>query len=337
LLAVVIITISLVVVATVQFIRTGVIFARPRLCVSAETPAAAPRRDRRRSSGTAASAAALHATQDTGRGNRMASWIKLSLNFLQVVGGFESTYAMVWPRQFGTFIRFFTGIASADFISLVPVACVGSSFNYYTKFNLIVIVVLIVNAVMGLAYSTAAHRPASRVSRGVRSRALYVWTGFNFLSYITVCTTLFRALPCESFDDNTTLLIADYGISCRTPQYAVYRTLALIGTVLYAFGLPIIFLCLLLTTPAVADEAEFDPLAFLRSSYRKDRAFTEPLVFVYKISVAGVLVFVMRGSYAQIVLGIIIATVWAVTFAGRSIMAMLLPPRDTPRLSPTTA
>ena len=253
--------------------------------------------------------------------NALGSCIKLGLNYLQVLGSLEDVYDVMWPEEFGHVVRFISKFAQLDFISMVPFACMGD-FDYYTKFTSTMGIVVSFNLLFAVGLLTVrSRRPITKKNSAICARLVYVWIGFNFISYMSVCSTLFRALPCEMFDDGSSLLIADFSIDCDSRRYRVFQCAAVAGTVLYVVGLPVTFLCLLVTYKPKDDVAkhELDPLMFLRHSYRSDRSFTEPFVLLQKISIAGVLVFFSRGSYTQIVLGIIISIIWAIGFAGRSI------------------
>jgi hypothetical protein len=246
---------------------------------------------------------------------KYTSRVKVFMNFAQLIGQFKSTYAVEWPLRFGYFVRTLSRFVSFDFISLVPFECMRH-FNFLSKVDVICLVVPFINLVYFVIWHRTKHRNG-RLAKGRRSRLVYLWTATNYIMYLTVCNTLFMAIPCEEFDDGSVLLVADYSVSCKSDAYKLHFVIAVFGTFVFAVGVPTIFFVLLRSDMMRHDdEHHLDPLAFLRSSYRSDRSFTEPLVFLNKISVGGVLVFLTpNGSFSQIVLGIILAVGWGFFFA----------------------
>jgi hypothetical protein len=210
-------------------------------------------------------------------------------------------------------MRWIQGVISLDLISLLPMAC-AMRFTFHTTLRFVVFGVLATNLVLGLAWSfTHARQDTSRAAYGIQSRLAYIWVGFNYVAYISVCTTLFKMIaPCEEFDDNSILLKADFRIDCTTSAYDWHRALAWVCIPLYTIGVPAVFLTLLRASKKKDDGSLHT--AFLSESYTDDRYFTEPLVCLYKVTAAGLLVF-LDPSYAQLLYGIVIAFFWCVVFA----------------------
>ena len=172
--------------------------------------------------------------------------------------------------------------------------------------------VLLTNLIFGLTWGAAhVRRGVSRVALGIRERVSYAWVGFNYLAYISVCTTIFQMIArCEDFDDGTTLMKVDYSVDCSAPNYQAHLALAWTGVPAFVLGVPLVFFGLLRS----AHEDGSLRVAFLSESYRPERYFIEPLNCLQKVTVAGLLVF-LEPSFAQMLYAIIIAFFWCVVFA----------------------
>ena len=232
---------------------------------------------------------------------------------------------MPWPPAFAQLTRWVEGVISLDFSSLLPLEC-ALEFTFHAKLVSTFVVMLAVNLMCFAGWCAARmRRTASRAAAGIQVRIAYVWIAFNYLAYISVCTTIFRTIAaCESFDDGSTLLKVDYRIDCATTAHTWHKALAWIGVPLFVFGCPAMFfglLCLDRSKTTKADEAvaenevTFSPLVgFLAEPFLPNRYFVEPLICLQKVTVAGLLVF-LAPSYAQMLYGIVFACFWCTIFA----------------------
>jgi hypothetical protein len=150
------------------------------------------------------------------------------------------------------------------------------------------------------------------------------------LSYLIlpgVSTTVFKTFPCESFDDGTTYLRADYSISCDASERKFMLLYALAGIVLYPIGIPVIYftvlwrnrkaLCptgpsdstLTLQQAIAARQAkahQLSGLAFLYTSYKPCAWWYELFETGKRLVLTGFLVLFMAGSASQITLALLV-------------------------------
>lgn len=101
------------------------------------------------------------------------------------------------------------------------------------------------------------------------------------LRYISVSTTIFRSIPCDTFDDGSELLVSDLSIDCTTASHARYEFAAYLGVVFFVLGVPFTFLCVL---SKQRSSAGFSAVAAaLAESYRDECVYTEALVCLQKV------------------------------------------------------
>ena len=294
-------------------------------------------RGRANDGGRRGSEAAMTATSETRTHVlQLTSIVKMVINFGQIVSRLGPTcvpssrelhvsvcfylflcppvslrYSIAWPAAFAELVRWIGGVLSLDVVSLLPMACI-TSFNFLARVRFVIFGVFLTNLVLGVAWGAAhARRGVGRIVLGIKERVSYVWVGFNYLTYISVCTTIFQMIAqCEEFDDNSKLMKADYSVGCSTPRYKAHLALAWIGVPAFVFAVPLVFFGLLRS----AHEDGSLRVAFLSESYRPERYFIEPLNCLQKVTVAGLLVFI-EPSFAQMLYAIIIAFFWCVIFA----------------------
>ena len=102
------------------------------------------------------------------------------------------------------------------------------------------------------------------------------------LRYISVSTTIFRSLPCDTFDDGSELLVADLSIDCTTASHTRHKVAAYLGVVFFVLGVPFTFLYALSKQRISAGFSAV--AAALAESYRDECFYTEALVCLQKVS-----------------------------------------------------
>ena len=67
----------------------------------------------------------------------------------------------------------------------------------------------------------------------------------SFLVFTSVSTTIFQNFVCETFDDGSSRLVADYSIDCNNPIHKAYEAYAGIMILIYPIGIPACYLIFL--------------------------------------------------------------------------------------------
>ena len=67
----------------------------------------------------------------------------------------------------------------------------------------------------------------------------------SFLVFTSVSTTVFQNFVCESFDDGSSRLVADYSIDCNNPIHKAYEAYSGIMIIIYPIGVPALYMIFL--------------------------------------------------------------------------------------------
>jgi hypothetical protein len=119
-----------------------------------------------------------------------------------------------------------------DLIDMMRVGCV-TPINFYGKLFFVTLVPIALSA---LLYALA------RYQQEMRNKCTKAFLLLTFIIFPSVSTTVLRAFPCRSFDDGTSLLKADYSIDCNAPGRPGYRFYAVLMTLVYPVGIPVLYL-----------------------------------------------------------------------------------------------
>ena len=139
-----------------------------------------------------------------------------------------------------------------------------------------------------------------------------MWIAINYLSYSTVCYTIFGAIPCSELGDGIRVLDADRSISCDSPTYQVHVALAISGIAGFVIGMPAAFLISLRRSKRegrLDGNDAFHPFLFLTGAYRSETYWFDPATFAMKATIGGMFVF-MEKSLLKFLYGIIVAAFW---------------------------
>ena len=248
------------------------------------------------------------------RTNTALSFVKLLLNFMQVIVGAGGAFQVEWPSAFGWWLFIIERIATLDISALLAFECTFEGYNFYTGMRVKLIGALVGNALFGgtRVYLSRAgqvsHRAASQ-----RARLTYLWIAINYLSYATVCYAIFRSIPCTRYDDGTSWLTADLSIDCNnSAERTAHVTLAVLGVLGWVVGIPAVFLVLLrrsMQSGALDNDVAFQPFLFLTGRFRREAYWFDPTTFAQKATVGGVFVFLDQSAY-KFLFGIMVATFW---------------------------
>ena len=154
------------------------------------------------------------------------------------------------PASVAALLDTFDGLnLNIDAVGL-PLPCLqlGSFFDrlLFVVLSPCVIALLIV-AWCTTAEALAANRSSTRLKGGL-IRALPYLLGLSFLAFPMVSSLAFQAFSCESFNDGTRFLRADYSLNCDADDYDAVTNLAWAAIVLYPLAIPLVCLVLLLSS-----------------------------------------------------------------------------------------
>eukprot|EP00620_Florenciella_sp_RCC1587_P024523 CAMPEP_0182559508 /NCGR_PEP_ID=MMETSP1324-20130603/2605_1 /TAXON_ID=236786 /ORGANISM="Florenciella sp., Strain RCC1587" /LENGTH=1018 /DNA_ID=CAMNT_0024771773 /DNA_START=177 /DNA_END=3233 /DNA_ORIENTATION=- len=248
------------------------------------------------------------------RTNIALSFVKLLLNFMQIIVGAGDAFQVDWPSAFGWWLFIIERIATLDITALLAFECTFEGYNFYTGMRAKLFSVLVGNALFGGArlYLSRAGQ-VSHHADAQRARLTYLWIAINYLCYATVCYAIFRSIPCTSYDDGTSWLTADLSIDCNnSAERTAHVTLAVLGVLGWVVGIPAIFLILLrrsMQSGLMDNDVTFQPYLFLTGRFRREAYWFDPITFAQKATVGGVFVFLDQSAY-KFLFGVVVATFW---------------------------
>jgi hypothetical protein len=171
---------------------------------------------------------------ETEKWRRVATTLKLTIVFVQIVSQLHEVYDIPYPASF---VRFANAIAFAnlDALALFRFDC-AMSVNFLGQLVTATVAPLILGAAMLLV--------GVQVGEGERGAA---WcTYLSFLVFPGVSTTVLRAFTCRPFSDGFgSYLKADLSIDCSSSTYNHVYGLAVFMTIVYPVGIPCVYMWLL--------------------------------------------------------------------------------------------
>jgi len=154
--------------------------------------------------------------------------------------------------------------------------------------------------------------------RGMTTGAVWIL----FLIYPSVSNKIFQTYSCVDFEDGSSVLRADYTISCLDPNRTGWLALASIMIVVYPLGVPLFFYWLLhrhvtkLNPPGtdvdtIVEKRALDPdiahLKVLFYAYEPLFWYWEIVELFRKLMVTSIAAFFLEGTATQIVLTLLIS------------------------------
>ena len=252
--------------------------------------------------------------------------LKLFLGFVQCVSFFPVTFGSVpFPTDFlnlGRFLQLF----SIDLASLLGNAC-DFSTGYYASFMFSFILFPIVIGGALVSYGVIRLRRKLNPSKvnytteSARTR-LYSFLFFIVYSiYTGVATKMFILFKCEEIQ-GTWYLMADYRITCYDDEYNRYRTLAVLGIIVYVFGILFGILGLLFYNKKYLHETNcpedemYKHLQMVKQfgsiyeDYTENNFYFDLVDLARRLLLTGGLILVGEQSNTQIFLGALLCVIW---------------------------
>ncbi|GMH94182.1 hypothetical protein TrST_g4037 [Triparma strigata] len=289
---------------------------------------------------------------------------KLFISTIQILMALPEVFEVVLPDNFVKFLAWF-GALNLSFIEIFDIGCIRrvNLHDLLVSATIVPFVLVIPILVIWITnflrdqwdknksrLSQQLPRPGVQNER-VAARTLSMNSISLILSLMYVClpgasAAIFAAFPCDSLDDGSVWLKADYSISClNNPRHETYVRYAIVMCLIYPIGIPLCYTLLLFSqrkklNPSkptgnlarlaanrtgmnweeqVIVNREDDPTIqntiFLWGSYRPKAWWYEIFECVRRLALTGALVFVRQGSQTQIALGCMICICAGLIFA----------------------
>jgi hypothetical protein len=182
----------------------------------------------------AEAALALHASVMWWRG--VAVPLKILVTFAQVLSQLHYVYVIPYPESFERFLQRMAFV-NLNLIDLLQVGCVAR-VDYHGK---IFIVTLVPVAISIVLLQVALSKPTAAVKKACTKIFLLL----TFAVFPGVSTMVLRVFPCQSFEDGSSRLKADYSISCNAPGRPYYVAYAVVMVIVYPIGITALYAKLL--------------------------------------------------------------------------------------------
>ena len=261
----------------------------------------------------------------------LAAKLKQLITFYQMAGSVQSVFGVTFPREVRSVLRVFSFLSLNLFELDMPIPTECMSLGSFLQRLLFMLLSPIGLLVCTLPIAWWQLRKAPVAERGpcvLILCALPMGLKVIFVAFPLVSAMAVQAFDCDTFDNGESWLRADYSLRCGsisengvhmqgTPQHGVVKAVGYACVVLYAIGVPLFFLGLLMSCrkqltrrePATPLSAS---LSCLCSEYRKRFFFWEvveslkKLFFVSLLRLAPV-VHSAQGGIEQLLVALMVA------------------------------
>lgn len=229
--------------------------------------------------------------------------------------------------QFGSVARHILPDQYEDFLSVIhPVnldigiflsySCFATP-DFYDRFLLATIGPLAVLAFLSAIYVVAKKRNENSelAIRAVQHKHLSAAVFVMCFVYSSVSFTIFQTFVCDTLDD-VAYLRADYSLQCGTPKHLAFKAYAIAMLCVYPVGLPAVFSWWIARNRRELQRLDrsavthLEPFSNVWSAYKPSRYCYEIVECGRRVMHAGIAVFVLPGSLAQIAIAILLAVVY---------------------------
>jgi hypothetical protein len=267
---------------------------------------------------------------------------KIVLSYFQVVGALSFNFDIEFPPFFTMVMTYISSIVNLDFLNMLPVGCVMSSFNYHHTLLIYTLVPFLIGFNMIVAY-----RILRKKGKIAASNTIFSWFLFMmFLILPSVSTKILNTFACRPFDGSYgSFLKVDYSIDCASDEHIFYEAYAKVCILLYPLGIPTFYVLLLRRARKILnpgqkhmekrygvedglkraieererleeERLEIRSLAFLYDSYEPKYYWFEVVETVRKLMLSGGLVLLGPGTMEQIIVSLMICLASIRIFSG---------------------
>eukprot|EP01050_Picozoa_sp_SAG11_P017100 SAG11_NODE_2422_length_3379_cov_191.171037_2_plen_742_part_00 len=243
--------------------------------------------------------------------------IKIVIGFFQVVSPLGDVLSLNMEEKVPR-LQQIMKVADPLFLSLqdfIQLHCLPGFNNFYPNWLINIFAVPFIFFVgIGLNY---LRERGNNETAGVRARTMSFNVGF--LLYPRISKHIFEMLNCRRLSENEQFLERDYGVDCDDDTYKVFFYLACVLVVLIPLGVPVILLVKMWTQTrrnynnfnhdSGQDfwKSNYNNLSLnyemLVRVYREKSCFYEPVDWLRKMLLGGLLMLLHRGSILQVFVG----------------------------------
>jgi len=252
---------------------------------------------------------------------------KLLFGYYQVLVLIGSVYSVPYPPVYLEVLEGFTKMFSLNVFTIFPLECVQQYDFYYPFYFTCISSMALLGLIVCLQLftSTPKHNRQTKIDSnqdGVVSRTemcgcvnarmqdAQAWLLFiTYFIYSSTCAMISNIFNCVDLNDGNVLLITDYSISCKSSAYASAKYLGIAATLSVSLGTPLLYG--LLMFPHRANIRAARHLGFFYADYTDDYWYWEIIECIKRLLLTGGSIFFFKGSLLQIVVSIILVSMYA--------------------------
>jgi len=254
-------------------------------------------------------------------GDRVEGLFKIILGFSQIISTLGVNLPTVpWPAFLTSVWHSIGMLANINLLQAVSVDCVTSSWTFYGSFIITISYPAILLFLMFIITMCRKWQWRGDAEYGRRA-AVEGWK-FSlfglFLIYPSVCATILQVWHCRDIN-GTSYLVADYQLVCSTSdgvnaKWLSYAVIAAVAFVVYAIGIPALFIYLLYSNREAMHDEEHpghkecrSKLGFLYRAYDPAAWYWECVLLMHKLLLTGLIIFIKPGTVSQLAAGFVIS------------------------------
>lgn len=225
--------------------------------------------------------------------------LKIIVGFFQVVTSMAQFVDVPWPTGFLSFARVFD-VVNLEFIPWSSVDC-AAGLDYFTKLYVValapiaVVLLLVLFFLLPLYVANSLDVSDDDTKRKKRTRWLNNFVRLllftMFLIYPKVSSRVLGFFACKDVS-GTRFLLADFSVTCGSPEWKQHLPAALCFSLLYPVGIPVLFFVILRRNIATLEVAAIRArYGFLYEGYHKDSWFFELVDMGHKLFLTALVIF----------------------------------------------
>jgi hypothetical protein len=232
---------------------------------------------------------------------------KLVIAFFQIALLLPVVFLVAYPTSYIKFLAVFE-VLNINVVEIFQLGCVPS-----WDFHASVVFICMLPFCLGFLFAAVAMWATYFVPNRKRKTELYGHIVYWFLMllycvYPSLTYFVFQVFRCETFDDGSKLLRADYSIDCDADTHAKYVAFSGCMIFVYPLGVPLVFLAILWQYKKEISDvqlrestyAKSKHLAFFYADYRCEFWWWEIVVLVKKLLLTGFMVVCAQGTLVQV-------------------------------------
>lgn len=177
--------------------------------------------------------------------------IKILVAFFQIISSVGPALNIVFPPDFVTYTNYYS-IFQLNVLSIPGVNCLFSP-NYYSSLVITTLLPFIAFALVAIslriivmrAKRLNSRRPYYTLRLSIHHTIMVAFV-LSYFVLVDVSVKIFQVFQCERFDNGTILLVADYSISCNSPDRKTFLAYAIIMMFIYPIGIPLTYAAILI-------------------------------------------------------------------------------------------